>query len=78
MMADPEWQVYLKKLNEFGPVWWTEHVAHDPGEVLPDQAVKTRDILRAITGLSRRFRLGGRRASLSGIAGSSPAMTTVL
>ena len=34
MMADPEWQVYLKKLNESGLLIEPEDVDHDAGEVL--------------------------------------------
>ncbi len=40
MFADPEWQVYLQKLNEFGLSPGAEELADDPGQVLPDQAVK--------------------------------------
>ena len=39
MLADPEWQIYLGKLNEFGLSGGAEDLADDPGEVLADQAV---------------------------------------
>ena len=40
MFADPEWQVYLQKLNEFGAAARAEDLDHDPDGVLPDQALR--------------------------------------
>ena len=40
MFADPEWQLYLQKLNEFGLSAGAEDLADDPRQVLPDQAVR--------------------------------------
>ena len=45
MWADPDWQAYAKKMNEFGLSGRAEELADDPGQVLPDQAMRRRSAL---------------------------------
>ena len=80
MAADPDWQVYVKKLSEFGPADGPADLADGAGEVCAaDEEVAcsssaSRPAQRHAPGLSPGIHVLLYR-SKAWIAGSSPAMT---